>query len=85
MLILICSRRGYAIAAENARVQQQATAAATVMRKNVAADLRGGIPGSVEKKEFWMRDPKTGNWIPESQFNQIDAADLRDKFLSKKN
>lgn len=39
-----------------------------------------------EKKEtYWMRDPGTGNWIPESHFGdkQIDAAKLRDKLLPR--
>lgn len=37
-----------------------------------------------ERKIFWMRDPKTGNWIPENHFGEVDDdADLRNKFLSK--
>ncbi|GAY60338.1 hypothetical protein CUMW_201210 [Citrus unshiu] len=39
----------------------------------------------VKKEEFWMKDPITGNWIPESQFNQIDVADLREQLLPRKN
>ena len=55
--------------------------AASVMRK--ATDLRAEI--SAEQKEtFWMRDPKTGNWIPENHFGDIDVAELREKVLSKK-
>jgi len=37
-----------------------------------------------ERKIFWMRDPKTGNWIPENHFGEVDVADLRNKFLSKR-
>jgi hypothetical protein len=33
---------------------------------------------------FWMRDPKTGNWIPENRFADIDAAELRAQLLSRK-
>lgn len=33
---------------------------------------------------FWMRDPKTGNWIPENHFGEVDAAELREKFLPKR-
>ncbi|KAI3968902.1 hypothetical protein MKW92_034604 [Papaver armeniacum] len=33
---------------------------------------------------FWMKDPKTGNWIPENHFNEVDVADLRNKLLTKK-
>ncbi|RDX79712.1 hypothetical protein CR513_39833, partial [Mucuna pruriens] len=32
---------------------------------------------------FWMKDPKSGNWIPENHFDEVDVAELRDKFLSK--
>lgn len=42
---------------------------------------------SVAKKEgtvFWMRHPKTGNWIPENHFEEVDAADLRNKMLPKR-
>ncbi|KAL4308584.1 hypothetical protein GQ457_01G040750 [Hibiscus cannabinus] len=64
-------RRSYSVAAENMKKQ----AVASVMRK--AADLRA------EKEMFWMRDPKTGNWIPENHFGDIDVAELREKLLSK--
>jgi hypothetical protein len=37
-----------------------------------------------ERKIFWMKDPKTGNWIPENHFGEVDVADLRNKFVSKK-
>ncbi|KAJ8755858.1 hypothetical protein K2173_024403 [Erythroxylum novogranatense] len=36
------------------------------------------------KEIFWMRDPKTGNWVPENHFDDIDVADLRNQLLSKK-
>lgn len=36
-----------------------------------------------EKEGFWMRDPKTGNWIPENHFGDIDVAELREKLLSR--
>lgn len=32
---------------------------------------------SFENKVFWMRDPKTGFWIPENHFDDLDVADLR--------
>lgn len=53
--------------------------AVSVMRK--PKDLS---ENKVKEETFWMRDPKTGNWIPETHFGQIDVADLRDKFLPKK-
>ncbi|KAL2932947.1 Protein SENESCENCE-ASSOCIATED GENE 21 mitochondrial [Bienertia sinuspersici] len=38
------------------------------------------------KDVYWMRDPKTGNWIPETHIGEVevDAVELRRKFLSKK-
>lgn len=66
---------------ENVRVSVQpaaAAAASVVMGKRKEAS-------SMEKNEvFWMRDPKTGNWVPETYFNQIDVAELRDKLLPKR-
>nr|WIW57644.1 late embryogenesis abundant protein LEA74 [Pinus tabuliformis] len=35
-----------------------------------------------KNKVFWMRDPATGNWIPEDHFGDIDIAELRAKVLS---
>ncbi|KAK9231850.1 hypothetical protein WN943_022090 [Citrus x changshan-huyou] len=72
-------RRSNAVAAGNVGGKQPA--AAEVMRK--MTDMKAESVCGVEKEEFWMRDPNTGNWIPESQFNQIDAADLRDQLLPK--
>ncbi|EOY25450.1 hypothetical protein QUC31_009297 [Theobroma cacao] len=73
----LLSRRSYAVAAENMKVQ----AVASVMRN--ATDLRAEVLAE-QKETFWMRDPKTGNWIPENHFGDIDVAELREKFLSKK-
>lgn len=67
--------------AENGRLVVAAEAAPIV--KKAAASS-----GEVEAKGeiFWMRDPKTGNWVPENCFgNDVvdDAVALRNKFLSK--
>ena len=56
--------------------------AASVMRK--ATDLRAEVSADEQKERFWMRDPKTGNWIPENRFGEIDVAELREKVLYKK-
>ncbi|KAK3025153.1 hypothetical protein RJ639_043935 [Escallonia herrerae] len=66
-----CSRRAYTAAAEN-------LSAASAIKK--AAEPSKEVAGEA----FWMRDPKTENWIPENRFNEIDAAELRQEFLSKK-
>ncbi|XP_050234315.1 uncharacterized protein LOC126682622 [Mercurialis annua] len=80
---LLLSKRSYAVATENLNMQQILPA----MRKakeSMAEDLIKGKTNAPKEKTFWMRDPKTGNWIPESHFGEIDAADLREKFLSRK-
>ncbi|KAE8657506.1 hypothetical protein F3Y22_tig00116994pilonHSYRG00112 [Hibiscus syriacus] len=72
-------RRSYAVVVENMTKQ----AVASVMRK--VADLRAEVvpADDAEKGMFWMRDPKTGNWIPENHFGDIDVAELREKLLPK--
>ncbi|XP_022721241.1 uncharacterized protein LOC111278839 [Durio zibethinus] len=70
-------RRSYVVAAENMKVLP----VAAFMRKET--DLREEI--SAEQKEtFWMKDPKTGNRIPENHFDDIDVAEQREKVLPKK-
>ena len=53
----------------------------TVVRK---AAKSGGTAVERQKEIFWLRDPKSGNWIPESHFGEIDVAKLRERFLPKK-
>ncbi|OMO65994.1 Late embryogenesis abundant protein, LEA-5 [Corchorus olitorius] len=60
----------------------QPAVASSVMSK--ATDHMKGEVSVGEKETFWMRDPKTGNWIPENHFGDIDVAELREKLLSKK-
>ncbi|XP_020586376.1 uncharacterized protein LOC110028740 [Phalaenopsis equestris] len=40
-----------------------------------------------EQTNFWMRDPKTGNWMPQNKINteEADPAFLRAKFLPSSN
>ncbi|XP_020533991.1 protein SENESCENCE-ASSOCIATED GENE 21, mitochondrial isoform X2 [Jatropha curcas] len=73
--LLLLSRRSYAVATENRSMQS--VLSVTGKAEDLAEE-------KVKEKSFWMRDPKTGNWIPESHFGEIDAADLRDKFLNGK-
>ncbi|PON63118.1 Late embryogenesis abundant protein [Parasponia andersonii] len=84
--LILSRRRSYASVVENVREQGAATA---VMRKaaGAAEPVAPASSGVVdEKKEtFWMRDPNTGNWIPESHFGEVDVAEQREKLLAKKN
>ncbi|KAM3699157.1 hypothetical protein ACB098_05G004200 [Castanea mollissima] len=74
---LLLLRRAYSVAVENARVQP----VVTVVSK--AAESGSTVAGE-QKDIFWMRDPKSGNWIPESHFGEIAVAELREKLLPKK-
>ncbi|CAA3008673.1 protein SENESCENCE-ASSOCIATED GENE 21, mitochondrial-like isoform X2 [Olea europaea var. sylvestris] len=69
---LLLLRRASTIAAESTKTQ------------TVTSSVNKKVADSVRKEVFWMRDPKTGNWIPETHFEQIDVAELREKLLSKK-
>lgn len=48
------------------------------------ANTKGEASSSGEEKVFWMRHPMTGNWVPETHFEEIDIVGLRGKFLGKK-
>ncbi|KAG5538032.1 hypothetical protein RHGRI_025203 [Rhododendron griersonianum] len=90
-------KQAYSVGVENVRVQVVASASET---RNNAVDSSNEDKGIAEKKDttvdkeimpvagkkekFWMRDPKTGNWIPETHINEVDAAEPRDKFLPDK-
>lgn len=81
----ICSRRSYSVyarAAVNVHVPT-ATAGAAVGRADISAPADGGR--ATKKDVFWMRDPKTGCWIPENRFqDDIDAVELRNRLLHYK-
>ncbi|XP_026658397.2 protein SENESCENCE-ASSOCIATED GENE 21, mitochondrial-like [Phoenix dactylifera] len=79
--LLSLSRRCHSAAAASARavpgVARRAAAAAET------AAMESG--GPAKEEIFWMRDPKTGCWIPENRFDEVDAAELRARYLPKKN
>ncbi|KAL8137012.1 hypothetical protein V2J09_003013 [Rumex salicifolius] len=60
------------------------SAGAGITRSAAAAGEKEAAGATTEsvKDVFWTRDPKTGCWMPENQFNQIDPVDLRIKFLA---
>ncbi|KAL1562592.1 late embryogenesis abundant protein Lea5-A-like [Salvia divinorum] len=74
--LFLMSRRAYAVAAENVKVHSTAPATIRKAAAEAAADAK--------EAAFWMRDPNTGNWIPENHFGEVDVVDLRSKLLSKK-
>lgn len=67
------------MAVVNAKVHQPVV---TAMRK--AAESGSTAVAAEQTKEIsWMRDPKSGNWIPESHFDDIDVAELRERLLPR--
>ncbi|KAJ8484984.1 hypothetical protein OPV22_017469 [Ensete ventricosum] len=75
--VLLLSRRSYAV------VAAEASRAPAVDEEVARAAAVGGEQGaSTREKVFWMRDPKTGNWMPENRFGELDVAELRARFLS---
>lgn len=80
-VLLLNLKRRYTVAPQN--LNKERTIVSNI-RKFVESSSSPPPPSStegVEKDIFWMRDPKTGNWIPETHFDTIDAVELRDKFL----
>ena len=70
-----CGRRTYSAAAAMAR------------KDPVEAAGKARMPGAGAKPReegFWMRDPKTGCWMPENRLHDVDAADLRARLLFAK-
>lgn len=51
--------------------------------RNNTPSLYRKVEEDHHKEIFWMRDPKTGYWIPENQFDAVDVVELREKHLSK--
>lgn len=78
--LLVGNRRWYTIEAESAAVQSAASAVRKPMDSAAAAAPETEV-AEKQKEGFWMKDPKTGNWIPEAHFEDIDVAALREKLL----
>ncbi|OAY76417.1 hypothetical protein ACMD2_08308 [Ananas comosus] len=79
VLSLTC-RRCYSIATESTRAAHAATSM-VVRTEGATTAKRAAAEG---KEVFWMRDPKTGYWVPENRFDQVDAAELRARLLPKR-
>lgn len=73
-------KRSYVVVVESLRSQVATNSVKSSVRESASA------PDNKEGVIFWMRDPKSGNWIPENHFGEAppDAAELRDKFLPKR-
>ncbi|PAN49256.1 hypothetical protein PAHAL_9G437000 [Panicum hallii] len=74
------SQRSYGVYTRAVNVQGSAAAAVgRAPTDGGAADGGGRATGN--KDVFWMRDPKTGCWIPENRFQEVDAVELRNRLL----
>ncbi|CAM0952428.1 unnamed protein product [Alopecurus aequalis] len=91
--VLLSSYRiaGQLAAASNRGVRSFAAAAVAMTRKEPSAT--GGAASRLAaaaqkeapmKDVFWMREPKSGNWMPENHFHDVHPADLRARLLFSK-
>ncbi|KAH0982259.1 hypothetical protein GBA52_009436 [Prunus armeniaca] len=83
---LLLSRRSYKVArsVQKAAMTMPRTAT-TESGSGVTDNVANNHDGEQMNQVFWMRDPKTGNWIPESHFEEIDVTELREKLLPNPN
>ncbi|KAL6335313.1 hypothetical protein AAG906_029555 [Vitis piasezkii] len=82
-LLLEHHRRSFAVAVETAEVQPTTSAVRKAMDSTTTLDSKTE-PAVQEKENTWMKDPKTGNWIPEAHFDDTDLEALREKFLPRR-
>ncbi|CAN6306338.1 unnamed protein product [Urochloa humidicola] len=75
----LVNRRSYGVYARAVNVHVSSAAAGRTT--DGAVD---GAGTATKKEVFWMRDPKTGCWIPENQFQEVDAVELRNRLLRYK-
>ena len=77
------SRRSFGVYARAVNVQQASAAAAVATAKTdvAAADA---VRAANKPDKFWMRDPKTGCWVPENRFEEVDVVELRNRLIHHK-
>ncbi|XP_042455408.1 protein SENESCENCE-ASSOCIATED GENE 21, mitochondrial-like [Zingiber officinale] len=69
--VLSLRRRAFAVVAAEER-RAPATGGA----------MEGRVTSAAAEKVYWMKDPKTGNWMPEDRFGDVDVAEQRARLLS---
>ncbi|CAN6469339.1 unnamed protein product [Victoria cruziana] len=77
---VLVSRR-YFSASSSAAVANAVRAGSRQVLQRMEEKSKGVVSG---EKTSWMPDPVTGCFIPEDQFGQIDAAQLRQTLLSQR-
>uniref|UniRef100_J3MTI6 Uncharacterized protein n=1 Tax=Oryza brachyantha TaxID=4533 RepID=J3MTI6_ORYBR len=70
----------------SARVAGGAAAVSCGRRRAYSAPAEGATGNSSKEGFFWMREPRTGNWMPENHFGDadVDPAKLRSRLLFPK-
>ncbi|WVZ57218.1 hypothetical protein U9M48_007628 [Paspalum notatum var. saurae] len=81
----ILSRRSYGIYARAAANGVHVSGAGVMGRPDdvAAGDAAGRATSSNKDTSFWMRDPKTGCWVPENRFQEVDAVELRNRLIHR--
>jgi hypothetical protein len=77
-----CGRRTYSAAAAAVVRKEPVEVATKASLPAKATDKAAAKANKEEAESFWMRDPKTGCWMPETHMGDVaDAADLRARLL----
>ncbi|XP_060207941.1 protein SENESCENCE-ASSOCIATED GENE 21, mitochondrial-like isoform X1 [Lycium barbarum] len=74
--LVVCSRKGYAVAATESKGIREDGGVSNMMMNNLKEESAPKSP--------WIPDPVTGYYRPENQANQIDAVELRQMLLKSK-
>lgn len=77
------SQRSLSVAVMDNMRKAAESSCAEVVTESKIAEFGGAEAVTKQKEIFWMRDPKSGNWIPESHLDEVDVVDLREKFLPR--
>ncbi|KAH6793309.1 hypothetical protein C2S52_003786 [Perilla frutescens var. hirtella] len=75
--LFLMRSRAYAATADKVKLRSTVPMISKVVAESTETN-------TTKKEVFWMRDPKTGNWMPENHFAEVNVAELREKLLSKK-
>ncbi|XP_066387788.1 late embryogenesis abundant protein Lea5-D-like [Miscanthus floridulus] len=80
----LVSRRSYSGVYARAVTVQQSSAAAAVATAKTDVAVADASRATTKQDKFWMRDPKTGCWVPENRFEEVDVVELRNRMIHRK-
>ncbi|XP_056690901.1 uncharacterized protein [Spinacia oleracea] len=87
LLLRKCSRQTYAsIASDGMKIQTTTSSTLKNKASEASEKIAENNNNNMPKKEqvYWMRDPRSGNWVPETHFDEVDVVELRHKLLFNK-